>query len=180
MRGTERARPAPRYVAAWFKSEEEILTAARAARAGGYAIRDAYTPYPVHGLDDAVGLRRSRLTRIALAGGIAGLGFALLLQLWVSLSDWPMNIGGKPEAPLPLFVPVSFELTVLISGLSTVAAFLIISRLRPAAKLPLFQGATDDRFVLVLDQRDGADDPAGARKVLESNHAVAVLEGVRS
>jgi hypothetical protein len=169
-----------RFIAAWFRSEDEILGAARDVRAAGFEVHDAYTPYPVHGLDDAVGLRRSHLTRVALIGSMLGLAIAVGLQLWVSLVDWPMNIGGKPNAPLALFVPVAFELTVLIGGLSTVAAFLVLARLRPGARKPLFEGATDDRFVLVLRQEDGTTDTLGARRILEHHRAITVLDGVEA
>lgn len=166
-----------RFVSGWFRSEAEILAAADAARIAGIEIHDAFTPYPVHGMDDAVGLKRSRLTRVALAGGLAGLALALGLQYWVSLVNWPMNIGGKPWAPLPLFVPVSFELTVLISGLSTVAAFLVISRLRPLKRAPQFDGATDDRFVLVLRHGDASHDSRATHHLLAQHNATRIVEG---
>jgi hypothetical protein len=167
-----------RYIAGWFRTEEEILVAAEAARREGLDPFDAYTPYPVHGLDEAIGLRRSRLTRVALIGALTGLFLAVGLQVWVSLVDWPMNIGGKPQAPAALFVPVAFELTVLFGGLATVAAFLVRSRLRPGARRRVFEGVTDDRFVLLLRQRDGAVDETFARSLLERHHAITILEGV--
>jgi hypothetical protein len=169
-----------RYTAGWFRHEEEILAAAREARAAGFDILDAYTPYPVHGMDEAVGLKRSRLTGAALAGGLAGLALAIGLQFWVSLVDWPMNIGGKPLAPLPLFIPVTFELTVLLSGLTTVLAFLVISRLRPLKQGPVFEGVTDARFVLVLRHSDGRDDPNTAHRLMSRHQAVRQLEGVHA
>lgn len=178
--GRRRASGRQRYMAAWYRSEEDILDAARDVRGAGFEVHDAYTPYPVHGMDDAVGLRRSRLTRVALFGAMLGLAAAIALQLWVSLVDWPMNIGGKPWAPIPLFVPVAFELTVLFSGLITVGAFFAVSRLRPGARRPVFERATDDRFVLVLRHRDGSGDPSAARRILEHHHAIVVLDGVEA
>lgn len=169
-----------RYMAAWYRSEEDILAAARDARLGGLEIHDAFTPFPVHGLDDAIGLRRSRLMRVAFFGGLLGMAIAVNLQLWVSLSEWPMIIGGKPLAPIPLFVPVTFELTVLISGLSTVAAFLFVSRLRPGKRKLHFEGVTDNQFVLVLRQGDAEVDPARARMILGRHHASVILDGVEA
>lgn len=178
MRSTSRS--GDRFIAAWYRNEGDLVAAAHEVRSGGLEIHDAFTPYPVHGLDDAVGLRRSRLTRVALAGGIAGGLIATVLQVWVSMTDWPMNIGGKPLVPAPLFVPVTFELTVLFAGLATVAAFLIVSRLKPGARTPAFERATDDRFVLVVRQRDAMSDPMAIRDILERHHPTIVRDGVEA
>jgi hypothetical protein len=111
----------------------------------------------VHGLDAALGLRRSRLPWVTLAGGAFGLALALVLQYWTSAADWPLDVGGKPLDSLPAFMPVAFELLVLCAGLSTAAALLWRSRLRPGgAEAVAPARATDDRFVLVLR-------PVGAR-----------------
>lgn len=136
---------------ATFDSEARILAAARAARAKGLAVRDAYTPYPVHGMDEALGLEPSWLSGACLALGLTGLTGALAFQYWVSVFDWPMNIGGKTFDASPALIPIAFELTVLVAGVGTVAALLAARGLYPgresSAPAP---GATDDKFLLVL------------------------------
>jgi hypothetical protein len=114
MRGGEAS---SRYTAAVFRHEQELLDAALEARQAGFEVYDVYTPFPVHGMDQAAGLRPSRLTWIALIAGAVGLMFGLGLQVWTSAYDWPLNVGGKPFNSFPLFIPVTFELTVLFSGL---------------------------------------------------------------
>jgi hypothetical protein len=150
----------------YFDSEEKILTATRSAREAGYDIHDVYTPYAVHGMDEAMGLRRSRLTWVTFFGGLTGLTAALSLQLYTSVVSWPINVGGKPFNSFPAFIPVSFELTVLFAGLSTVAAFLARSTLFPGQKRLALPRVTDDRFALALRAAGAADDVAEAEQVL--------------
>jgi hypothetical protein len=159
---------------ATFTDEGSLLAAVRAARAAGVAIDDAYTPYAVHGLDEAMGLKRSRLTWVCFLGGLAGGSSALAFQLWTSAVSWPLNIGGKPFASYTAFVPVTFELTVLSAALISATAFLFRSRLfpgRPAAPLPR---VTDDRFALVLADSDATRTllrAAGASELVSTNGA---------
>lgn len=150
----------------YFDSEEKILTATRAAREAGYDIHDVYTPYAVHGLDEAMGLPRSRLTWVTFLAGLTGLTGALALQYYTSVVSWPINVGGKPFNSLPAFIPVTFELTVLLAGLSTVAAFLVRARLYPGQKRVALPGVTNDRFALALSARGQAADEAEAEQVL--------------
>lgn len=140
-----------RFFVSYFESEEAILGATQAAREAGYAIHDVFTPYAVHGLDQAMGLRKSRIALVCFVAAMVGLVFAILFQWWTSTISWPLNIGGKPHASLPAYVPITFEITVLVSGLTTVAALFIRSRLRPL-KQPklLLPRVTNDRFALVL------------------------------
>lgn len=135
----------------YFDSEERILAATRAARESGYSIHDVYTPYAVHGMDDAMGLRPSRLTWVTFCAGLTGLTAALSLQLYTSVVSWPINVGGKPFNSFPAFIPVAFELTVLFAGLGTVAAFLARCTLFPGQKRAALPRVTDDRFALALD-----------------------------
>ncbi len=138
-----------------FGSAPELLAAAKACRASGLDLLDAYAPFPVHGLDGLLGLRRSRLPWVTLAGGATGLSLALLFQYWATATDYPLDVGGKPWDSFPAFVPVAFEMLVLLGGLATAAAFLLRSRLRPGPPRWLPDPrVTDDRFVLVL--RGGA------------------------
>jgi hypothetical protein len=140
-----------RLFVGYFGDEEAILGATRSARAEGFCIEDVFTPYAVHGLDEAMGLRRSRLTWVCLGFGLAGVVFAVLFQWWASAINWPLNIGGKPHHSFPAYVPIGFELMVLFAGLGTVAALLLRARLRPRKRPKLMlPRVTDDRFALVL------------------------------
>ncbi|MBL0313916.1 MAG: DUF3341 domain-containing protein [Holophagaceae bacterium] len=123
----------------------------------GYRVIDTYTPFPVHGMDDAIGLKPSRLPRACLAFAILGLAIALGVQIWTSAFDYPLIVGGKPLAALPAFVPVAFELTVLMAGLGVVASLFLVSGMRPKFKVPdLHPGVNDDRFVVAAEIRAGA------------------------
>jgi ActD protein len=135
-----------------FADEASLLAAVRRARDHGLTVEDVFAPYPIHGLEDAMGLARTRLPWVTLAGGLAGIVSAIALQVWTSVVDWPLNVGGKPANSALAFVPITFELTVLLAGLSSAAAFLWRSRLYPAAPIRLAApGATNDTFVLALD-----------------------------
>ena len=170
-----------RLFIAWFEREADILAAVRAVRARGWRILDTYTPYAVHGLDRACGLRRSRLPYVCLAFALLGATTKLWFQIWTSAGDWPVNVGGKPFASVPAFVPVTFEITVLFAGLGTVLAFLLRSRLRPGAAPRLMpERVTDDRFAIVVDQRDADFDAREADRWFRSLHAVATVEHVPS
>jgi hypothetical protein len=141
-----------------FDREEDIIGATTASREQGLTIADAYAPYPVHGLAAAMGLPPSRLPWVcfvlAIVSGIA----MLLFQYWASAISWPTNIGGRPWNSFPAFVPVTFELLVLVAGVGTVAAFLRVAGLRPwrSADVPAAR-VTDDRFALVLIAKDGEE-----------------------
>jgi ActD protein len=150
MPGTNETTRNVRYTAAFFAGEQNLLAAASAARASGFEIVDTFTPFPVHGMDEAVGLSRSRLTWIAFLAGLLGLGFGLALQIWTSAYDWPLNVGGKPFNSFPLFIPVAFELTVLFSGLIAIGVLVARNRMWLFSKRQVFAGVTDDHFVLVL------------------------------
>ncbi len=153
-----------------FASEESFLDAARACRADGFEIVDARSPHPVHGFDDIAGIRRSRLPAATLAAGIAGFALGTWLQLWTSAKDWPVDVGGKPWNSMPAFLPVTFELTVLCAGLTTVAVLLVRSRLRPGRAPSLAElRTTDDRYALLVAS------PMGARTASEMGRLWAEL-----
>lgn len=158
-----------------FRSEEDLIAACRKAREEGFVIRDAYTPFAVHGLDEAMGLRPSRLGVVCFILGLLGLSLALGFQLWTSAWDWPLNIGGKSVSALPALIPVTFELTILFAAVGTVIAIFIVARLLPGRQPALpAPGITDDRFVLVLEASDGG--LPRARKLLEEHRGEDVTE----
>src|SRR5215813_97509 len=166
-----------RYTAAFFAEEDDLVAGATAARKAGFEIYDAYTPFPVHGLDRAVGLAPSRLTWIAFAAGAMGLVLAFTLQIWTSAYDWPLNVGGKTFNSFPLFIPVAFELTVLFSGLIAIGVLFARHRMWLFSKRQVFERVTDDRFVLVLKQSDASFDIDKAVNLFARYNAINVVEG---
>ncbi len=166
-----------RVMIATFKHEDDILAATNAARQWGLKIVDVFAPYAVHGLDEAMGLAPSRLPWVCLALGVFGAAFKVWFEFWTTATDWPLNVGGKPWNSLPAFVPITFEVMVLFAGLSTVFAFLLVSRLRPWRKArPLTPRVTNDEFALVVEESDAQFDPDGVRLLFERLHAVRVEE----
>ena len=163
----------------WFEDEHAITSAAKAARGAGYSIVEAYTPFAVHGLDTAIGMRPTRLAWITLALGLGGAAFKLWFQVWTSSVDWPINIGGKPMNSLPAFVPLTFEVMVLAAGVGSVLAFLIISGLMPGRKpRVVYNRASNDQFVLVVAENDATFDPDKARRLFEQHGAVSAEERI--
>lgn len=179
MRATESSEKTVRYAAAFFDNEHDLMAIAAESRLRGFEIHDVFTPYPVHGMDRAVGLRRSRLGWIAFVAGALGLVSAVLLQVWTSAYDWPLNVGGKPFNSFPLFVPVMFELTVLFSGLISIGVLFMLNRLWIFSKKEIFERVTDDRFVLVLKQADASFDNEKAKRLFKKYNALSVIEGDR-
>ena len=141
-------------------------------RAHGFRIYDAYTPYPVHGLAELMGVRRSRLPIITLVAAVVGLAAALGFQFYAAVFDWPLNVGGKPANSTLAFVPITFEITVLCAGLATAAAFLVRSRLLPGGPPVQFaERTTEDVFALVLRRRDATFRAADACRLLVDSGA---------
>ncbi|MBI3071397.1 MAG: DUF3341 domain-containing protein [Deltaproteobacteria bacterium] len=162
-----------RMFVAYFGSEDGILGATRAVREAGFEIHDVYTPYAVHGMDEAMGQRPSRITWVCFFAGAFGLAVALALQIWTSAVDWPLNVGGKPHNSFPAFIPVAFELTVLFGGLTTVAALFLRSRLKPRmSNAHVLPRVTDDRFALALVVEGHAFDADRAEAICAAHGVV--------
>jgi hypothetical protein len=162
-----------RVFVAWFDDEHAVLDATRDARKSGFTIFDVYTPFAVHGMDEAMGNRPSRLTWVCFLAGCVGLSFGLGLQYYASAVSWPLNVGGKPFNSFPAFIPVAFELTVLFAALTTVAALLLKLRLRPRlAATEVLARVTNDRFALCLTTADARFDEAQAGALSLRHHAV--------
>jgi hypothetical protein len=147
-----------KVILATFATEEHLLDAVRAACSRNLPIADVYAPYPVHGLEELLGWRRSRVSAACLLGGLIGVGLALWFQFWTTAQDWPINVGGRPWNSLPAFVPVTFECMVLFASFGLVIAWLYRSGLHPGSDaIPPAVGLTDDRFALaVYDQGNAA------------------------
>lgn len=144
---------------AQYETAPAIYHACEKVRDAGYSRWDSYTPFPVHGLDRAMGLKASPLPWLVLLGGLTGCVTAISFMIWTSAYDYPLNIGGKPTWSVPAFIPITFEFTVLLSCLTTFFGLWFLCRLpqlyHPAFKSKAFERATDDKFFILI----GADDP---------------------
>jgi hypothetical protein len=142
-----------------FESEHKLLHAVEKAREAGYRRVEAYTPFPVEGLSEALGLKRNKVPMITLIGGLLGGLGGFGFQYWANVSSYPLNIGGRPLNSWPAFIPVTFELTVLGASLAAVFGMLALNGL-PQPYHPLFnverfcRHATTDRFYLCIEARD--------------------------
>ncbi len=140
------------FVVGIFDDEDILLHAVENIREKGLKIHEVYSPFPVHGLDDALGYKRSRLPIAAFMFGATGTSLALLMQIWMLGYDWPMIIGGKNHASLPPFIPVTFELTVLLAAFGMVGTFFIASDMKPYKWPRQFDlRSTDDKHVMAVD-----------------------------
>ena len=141
-----------------FGTPDELIHAASAVRDAGYTSWDAHTPFPVHGLDDAMGIRPTRLPFLVFGAAITGTTCALLMQWWMNAVDYPLIISGKPFNSIPADIPVTFELTVLFAALTAFIGMLVANKL-PRFHHPLFAHAafrrvTTDRFFLAIEAKD--------------------------
>jgi hypothetical protein len=140
------------FVVGIFDDEDVLLSGIRKVRSSGVKIQEVYSPFPVHGIDDALGYKKSRLPIAAFLFGMTGTSLALLMQIWMLGFDWPMIIGGKNFASLPPFIPVTFELTVLLSALGMVGTFMVVSDMKPYKWPRQFDiRSTDDKHVMAID-----------------------------
>jgi len=156
---TKAAAPRRFGLLAEFDTPGRLMHAAEAVRDAGFKKWDCYSPFPIHGLDSAMGLRDTRLPWVVLGGAIAGCASAVLLQWWTNAVDYPFLISGKPLFSLPANIPIVFELTVLIASLSAVASLFLFSGLprfyHPVFRSQRFRRATTDRFFITIE----VDDP---------------------
>jgi hypothetical protein len=145
------------FIVGVFDNEELVTNAVRKVRAGGVKIHEVFTPFPVHGLEEVLGYKRSRLPIAAFMFGLTGTGLALLMQIWMLGYDWPMIIGGKNYVSLAAFIPVTFELTVLLAALGMVGTFMLVSDLKPYRWPRQFDvRSTDDKHVMAIDLAENA------------------------
>jgi hypothetical protein len=164
-----------RLVLATFEHEDDLLAATKAVRAAGLKIVDVFTPYAVHGLEKAMGLRPSRLTWVCFLCGMTGALGMLWFEHWTASVNWPIDVGGKPWNSLPSDVPVAFEAAVLLAGFGSVFALFGVCRLCPGKKAKLIHPrVTDDCFVLVIDEANASFDPSAVRQMLIDHDAVEV------
>ena len=174
------SRPAIYGLLAEFHHADAIVEAAHDVHAAGYRKLDAYTPYPIEELIEALHIGRSRVPRIVLAGGITGLLAGWGLQYWSSVIEYPLNIGGRPLNSWPAFIVPSFETTVLFSALAAVVGMLALSGLpqpyHPVFNVPGFALASQNRFFICVEATDPRFDREGTREFLKGLGAVEVTE----
>lgn len=151
-------------VIGFFDGPHALIEAMNKVREAKYERFDAFTPYPVHGLDTAQGLKRSPLPYVTFVAGVTGCALAFLFQYWTSAVDWPLNVGGKPFNSWPAFVPIMFELTVLLAGLSTVFAMFAFNGLPNVTRKIFDPGITRDRFALLIEAPAPVEDEEEAEK----------------
>jgi hypothetical protein len=163
-----------------FEGPSALLAAAAGMRDAGYRRIDGHTPYPVEGLPEALGLPPTRLPFLVLLGGLAGGTGAYFMQWYSMTIDYPFNVGGRPLHSWPMFVPITFELTVLLAGLTAVIGMLVLNGLpmpyHPLFNVPRFALATRDRFFLSVDRRDPRFDRAATARLLRELGAREVTE----
>jgi hypothetical protein len=168
-------------VVAEFPSPDELIHAVEKSREAGYRRIEAYTPFPVEGLAEALALKRNNVPLIALIGGLTGGLGGFFFQYWVNVIAYPVNIGGRPLNSWPAFIPVTFELTVLGAALSAVFGMLALNGL-PRPHHPLFnvkrfvKHATSDRFFLCIEARDPKFHVAESARFLHQLKATHVSE----
>jgi hypothetical protein len=155
---------------AMFDTPSQIMEAAKQVRDSGYKFWDVITPFPIHGMDGAMGMRRSLVPRISLMGGILGFTTGMSLIWFTGGFDYKLIVGGKPFFS-PLFAfPVSYELTILFTAFATIIGMFVLNKLpmhyHPSFKHPNFPRATDDKFFLVIETRDPKFDSATTRDLL--------------
>jgi hypothetical protein len=141
-----------KFVVGCFEDEDVLFPAVKQVRTAGYKIHDVYTPFAVHGLDHAMGLKETSLHTAGFVYGITGTTTAISFISWVLTKDWPLNIGGKPHFALPAWIPIIFELTVLFAAVGMVLTFCYLCQLAPFVKKHHFhKRATDDLFTMVIE-----------------------------
>ena len=167
-------------VMAEFDSAQAVLDAARKTVAHGFTKLEAYTPVPIEELNDVIHKKRTKLSQIVLAGGLAGMATGMALQYWASVIEYPMNIGGRPQASWITFIVPSYELTILFAALSAAIGMIVLNGLpqpyHPVFNVDRFAMASSDKFFLVVESADPKFDPQGTTEFLRSTGAKGVYD----
>ncbi len=167
-------------VMAEFDSVQALVDASRQAAGAGYTAMEAYSPIPIEELNDIIHKKRTRLSRIVLMAGIAGMSTGFLMQWWMSAVNYPMNVGGRPYATWTAFVVPSYELTILFSALAAAIGMFALNGLpqpyHPVFNVPRFSMASSDKFFLVIESTDPRFDRADTSRFLEGQGAKGVYD----
>ncbi len=163
-----------------FDTPTEIVIAARKAYAEGYRKMDAYSPFPVEGLSEAVGFHKDSVALLCLVGGLLGAATAYVLQYWINVSSYPLNVGGRPFHAWPSFIIVTFEMTVLFGGLAAGIGMLAMNGLplpyHPVFNVPAFAAASRDKFFLCIEAADPMFDVESTYRFLATLDAKVITE----
>lgn len=163
-----------------FETPAAIMAGAEKVRDAGYQRWDVHTPFPVHGMDHAMGLRRSKVPRFTFIGGITGFTLGMLMIWYMSAVDYPLIVGGKPLFSPMFAFPVAYELTILLSAFGSIIGMFILNRLpmhyHPVLKYDQMTRVTSDRFYIVIDARDPSYHPQKTREFLIASGATEVSE----
>ncbi len=172
--------PAIHGLMAEFETAQQILEATRRAREAGYCDMDAYTPYTVEGLSAELGLPRTRVPFVVLVAGIVGASTGFFMQWYSMAIDYPFNVGGRPLNSWPVFVPIAFELTVLVAAFGALFGMLFLNGLprphHPVFNVPSFERASQDRFFLCIEAIDPKFDLEQTRRFLAETHPAEIME----
>jgi mono/diheme cytochrome c family protein len=165
-------------VLAEYVDQDQLIKASKVVRDKGFSRWDTYSPYPVHGIDPAMGIKRTRLPWATLCAALTGLATAITMQWWMNVIDYRWLVSGKPFWSVAANVPIMFELTVLFSALTTFFTMLIANKLlqfsSPLDRVRRFARSTDDRFFLVIETADPKFDEADVKRLLEGTAPAAV------
>ena len=164
-------RPKVYGIVAEYDDPDDLLKATKMAYAEGYRDLEAYSPFPIHGLSDAVGFHKTRLSLFTMAAGLTGAATGFGLQTIAHVFHYPYDVGGKPYFSWPAFIPITFECTILFAAFTTGFVMLAMNQL-PMPYHPIFNAnnfgrATSDRFFLCIEAVDKKFDPAATRGFLE-------------
>jgi len=167
-------------IVAAFDSTPALYHACEQVRDAGYSRWDSLTSFPIHGLDAAMGLRRSKVPRFSLAGGITGFCTGMSLIWWTGAYEYPLVVGGKPYFSPMFAFPISYELTILFTAFATIIGMFILNKLpmhyHPVLKAPGFVRAMDDRFYIVIEAADPKFNAAQTRALLEKAGGKDIVE----
>jgi hypothetical protein len=167
-------------VMAEFESPDELLEAARAAYRAGYTRMDAYSPYPVEGLAEAIGFRNTRIPMVVLLGAIVGAAGGFFMQWFSSVFHYPLNIGGRPLNSWPAFIPITFECAILLAAGGAVLGMLALNGLptpyHPLFNVPAFARASRDRFFLCIETADPKFDKERVEQFLARLNPMQIAE----
>ena len=177
---TETHEPKFHGAMAAFDDGDALLAAADRAREAGYTRMDAYSPFPIEGLNEALGHKHTKLSMIVLAGAIIGGLSGFMMQYWMEAIDYPKNIGGRPLVSWPAFIPATFEMTILLGAFSAVLGMLALNGLpqpyHPVFNVPQFRRASRDGFFLVIESDDPKFDQEGTKGFLQTLNPIGVYD----
>lgn len=165
-------------VIAEFRNPKELVDAAETVKESGYSKFDTYAPFPIHGMEKAMSLKESPLGWIVLVGGLTGMIGALALMIWVMGYEYPLNISGKPFINIPIYVPITFELTVLLSAFAATFGMFALNKLprfhNPLFNVERFKKASDDGFFIHIEAADDLFDEKPVTKLFSNAGAIHV------